>query len=68
MDSKPKKRRKGSIDWDNMKVTFVSSDLNDLNPLNPYSHMSQEQRDREIIKLAAKIWRKHCEERMENGL
>ena len=54
MDSKPKKRRKGSIDWENMKVTFVPADPNNLNPRNPYSNMTSEQREREIIKLATK--------------
>lgn len=65
MDSNNKKKRNVHINWGNMKVTFVYADSKNPNPRNPYAHMSQEQREREIIKLAAKIWRRHCAEKLE---
>ncbi|MCK5580752.1 MAG: hypothetical protein KAJ18_05710 [Candidatus Omnitrophica bacterium] len=67
MDSKHKKRRNRRIDWDNMKVTYVYADPKNPNPRNPYAHMSPKQREKEIIKLAAKIWRRHCAEQVNKN-
>ncbi|MBU1862851.1 MAG: hypothetical protein KKH94_04200 [Candidatus Omnitrophica bacterium] len=64
------KKRKSRIGWDNMKVTFVMADPDPKkrNPQNPYSYMSKKQREEEIVKLAAKIWRRHCNTLLEKNL
>ena len=65
MDSNNKKKRNVHINWDNMKVTYVYADPRNPNTRNPYAHMSHKQREKEIIKLAAKIWRRHCAGKIE---
>lgn len=61
------KTKRTRIDWDNMKVTFVEADKENLNPLNLYSHMMSKQREEEIIELSAKIWMRHCWEKLESN-
>jgi len=51
---------KNKIDWDNIKVTFVSADKEDPNPLNPCSHLTPAERREEIIDICADIWMRHC--------
>lgn len=55
MDFKPKKKRNGSIDWENMKVSFVPASSVGDNPLNPACQMSPEEREKMIIIVAARI-------------
>ncbi|MBU0469546.1 MAG: hypothetical protein KKF78_03320 [Candidatus Omnitrophica bacterium] len=55
MDTKPKKRRKSGIDWDNIKVTFVSASSVGNNPLNPACELSPEEREKRIISIAVGI-------------
>ena len=54
--NQPKKHARNKIDWENIKVTFVLADRNKPNPLHPYSHLSDDERQRQSIDLAAKIW------------
>ena len=49
------------IDWQKMKVTYVRADPNHPNPMNPCAHKSTADRKREIIQIAADIWRRHCD-------
>ena len=55
MNSKHKKRRNGSIDWDNMKISFVPASSVGDNPLNPACQMSAAEREKMIITIAARI-------------
>lgn len=59
------KTKRTRIDWESMKVTFVEADKENPNPRNPYSHMTPAQREKEIISLSAKIWSRHCMEKVE---
>ena len=52
----PKKHARNNIDWKNIKVTFVLADRNNLNPLNPNGKLSDDERKRQVIDLAAKVW------------
>lgn len=53
------------IDWDNIKITFIKADPDNPNPLNPYSHLSPKERREEIVEICAKVWMRHCREKME---
>jgi len=53
MASKGKRQK---IDWDNIKISIVPADKNNPNPLNPCSKLTKEQREKEIVSIAARIW------------
>ena len=55
------RKRRNRINWKKIKVTFVWADKNNLNPLNPNSNLTDEQREKKIIAIAARIWRGETE-------
>ena len=57
MSTKSKHGRSQS-NWDKIKVTFVMADKEQLNHLNLCSKLSPTDRQKQIIDLAARIWRR----------
>jgi len=61
------RKKNKKINWDEIKVTFTRADSKNPNPLNPCSHMTSQQRKEELIDASAKIWQRHCREKLDNG-
>ena len=48
------KRQK--IDWENIKVTLIPSDKKNPNPLNSCSGLSKKDREKQLVRIGARIW------------
>jgi len=62
--------KKRKIDWDNIRISIVPANEDNLNPHNPCSILTKNQREKEIVSIAARIWAKAMKEEMlktENG-
>ena len=59
--NKNKRSINKKIDWEKVRIVFMPSKPENINMLNPCSHMSPRQREKEIVKISARIWRRYCE-------
>ncbi len=53
----PRKHPRNTIDWKNIKISFILTKKNHTNPLNPNGKLNQEERNNRIIELSAQILR-----------
>ena len=44
------------IDWENIPIKIIQADTKTPNFLNPCSYISQEERERQIVKICGRIW------------
>jgi len=56
--------RKSKIDWNSIKISIVPANKDNFNPHNPCSMLTKNQREEEIVFIAARIWARAMKEEM----
>ncbi len=57
------KGKRQKIDWGNINISIVPANRNNPNPHNPCARLSREEREREIVSIAARIWARAMKEK-----